>query len=322
MATISKKAGLYHVRIRKKGIPTRCRSFSHKSDAQRWAIETERSIQLGTLSHYSGTLDELLGRYASEMTPAKKSAKVELLRIGKIRRSRLGLIKVSELSSTHLAKYRDERLTLVTGSSVLKELALISHAISVAMREWGLNLPFNPAHKIRKPSANKPRSRRLVDTEVSRLLSALSRSRNIWVAPVVVLAIETAMRRGELLSLRWENVHLERRFVHLASTKNGEPRDVPLSPKACAVLQGLPRHIGGFVFPINYEGFKGHWKRACQRAQIEGLHFHDLRHEATSRLFEKGLNVMEVAAITGHKDVRMLQRYTHLKAEDLAAKLV
>ena len=111
--------------------------------------------------------------------------------------------------------------------------------------------------------------------------------------------------------------------MHLPDSKNGDSRDVPLSPQALELLGDLPRNIRSdqVVFPIHYEALKSAWRRACARASITNLGFHDLRHEATSRFFEKGPNVMEVAAITGHKDLRMLQRYTHLRAEDLALKL-
>ena len=131
------------------------------------------------------------------------------------------------------------------------------------------------------------------------------------------------MRRGEILFLICENVHLDQRYVHLPETKNGDSRDVPLSPQALELLRDLLRNKspGQLVFPIHYEALKSAWRRACDRAGISNLRFHDLRHEATSRFFEKGLNVMEVAAITGHKDLRMLQRYTHLRAKDLALKL-
>ena len=131
------------------------------------------------------------------------------------------------------------------------------------------------------------------------------------------------MRRSEILFLICGNVHLDQRYVHLSDTKNGDSRDVPLSPVALELLRDLLRNKNPdqLVFPIHYEALKSAWRRACDRADINDLRFHDLRHEATSRLFEKGLNVMEVASITDHKDLRMLQRYTHLKAEDLAKKL-
>ena len=130
------------------------------------------------------------------------------------------------------------------------------------------------------------------------------------VQTLVLFAIETGMRRGEILSLTWQHVHLGKRYVHLPDTKNGDSRDVPLSPRALELVRGLPRNIRGdpVVFPLHYEALKSAWRRACDRAVIIDLRFHDLRHEATSRFFEKGLNVMEVAAITGHEDLRMLQR--------------
>jgi integrase len=140
---------------------------------------------------------------------------------------------------------------------------------------------------------------------------------------LILFGIETGMRRGEILSLTWENVHLDKRYVHLPDTKNGDSRDVPLSPAALELLRELLRNIRAdqCMFQSHYEALKSAWRRACDRAGINDRRFHDLRHEATSRFFAKGLNVMEVAAITGHKDLRMLQRYTHLIAKDLARKL-
>lgn len=130
------------------------------------------------------------------------------------------------------------------------------------------------------------------------------------------------MRQGELIRLRWEHIDLQRRVAYLPDTKNGETRSVPLSSIAIGVLRTVPRSLSGQVFPgLTTEAVKRAYIRAVRRAEIEDLRFHDLRHEATTRLFEKGLNIMEVATITGHKDLRMLRRYTHLKAEDLARKL-
>jgi integrase len=130
------------------------------------------------------------------------------------------------------------------------------------------------------------------------------------------------MRQGELVNLRWEHIDLTRRITYLPDTKNGEARTVPLSTAAIKVLHSLPRSMTGQVFPgLTTEAVKRAFARAVRRAGIEDLRFHDLRHESTSRLFERGLNIMEVASITGHKDLRMLRRYTHLKAEDLARKL-
>jgi len=228
---------------------------------------------------------------------------------------------LSKLKPTHFAKYRDERLKEVSPSTIKKEMVLLNHALDTAQKEWGCYLPVNPLQGIRKPKENPQRDRRLDGEELKRLLVSCGDSANHWFCPLVITAIETAMRRGELLGLEWQHVDLDKRTAYLPITKNGTSRTIPLSLKAIETLQHLPRDISGRVFPLSATALRGLWARACKRAGIEDLRFHDLRHEATSRFFEKGLNVMEVAAITGHKDLRMLQRYTHLRAEDLAVKL-
>jgi integrase len=196
--------------------------------------------------------------------------------------------------------------------------------INTGRTEWGLEnvIKTNPVSMISKPKAPRPRDRRLEAGELERILHFNS-CPNAWFRPVIIFAIETGMRRGEILSLTWEHIHLEKRYAHLPDTKNGDSRDVPLSALALDLLRDLPGNISSdqVVFPLHFEALKSAWGRACCRVGISDLRFHDLRHEATSRFFEKGLNVMEVAAITGHKDLRMLQRYTHLRAEDLALKL-
>ena len=322
MATIDKHYGAWRARIRKRSI-SRTKTFTKKSDAALWAAETERAITLGLpLGGDSGaTLASVLQRYSREVTPLKKGADKELLRIRVILRHKITQTPLNHLTSTHIAKYRDDRLKKVAAGTVRRELGILSHALETARKEWDYYLPSNPVAGIRKPTEPKGRDRRLEDDEEKRLLGACRRSTNHWLLPLVCFALEPAMRRGELLTLEWKDVHVAQAWVHLSDTKNGSPRDVPLSSKAQAILTDLPHDLSGRVFPVHFEALKGLWRRATKRAGIEDLHFHDLRHEATSRFFEKGLNVMEVATITGHKDLRMLQRYTHLRAEDLAVKL-
>ena len=203
-------------------------------------------------------------------------------------------IRLSNLTSNDIAKFRDERLNAVSGTTVVKDLLLISHAIKTAQQEWGFKLPRNPVDNVRKPPVNKPRDRRLEEGEEDRLLQSCKWSSNHWFLPLVQVAIETGMRRGELLSLTWDNVHLDKSWVHLPMTKNGNSRDVPLSPKGRDILKALPRDISRKVFPIHFEALRSLWRRAMRRAELDDLHFHDLRHEATSRFFELGLNVVEV----------------------------
>lgn len=228
---------------------------------------------------------------------------------------------VAGIRGVDIARYRDERLRKVTPSTVKRDLVLLGHVFEVARKEWGIHV-HNPVRDIRLPADNRPRDRRLQAGEEARLLEACREARNPWLLPIVQLALETDMRQGELIRLHWEHIDLNRRTAHLPDTKNGEARTVPLSTTAVRVLRTLPRSLHGPVFPgVTTEAIKRAYIRAVRRAGIENLRFHDLRHEATTRLFEKGLNIMEVASVTGHKDLRMLRRYTHLKAEDLARKL-
>ena len=321
MASINKRNGRYHVRVRKQGIPTQCRAFISKRDAIRWAADTERAAENGNILIDDCSVKELLDRYEREISSKKRGAEVEKYRLKTLKASKLTNIRMSKLKPVHIAQYRDERLKQVSGPSVRREMEILSHMISVAMTDWGYDLPANPCHRVRKPSVDNARDRRLIDGEFDRLITSCKHSDNPYLAPLVELAIESGMRRGELLSTRWSDVHIEESYVHLPLTKNGSSRDVPLSNRARDILADLPRGLSEAVFPIHFEALKGLWKRACKRAGIEDLHFHDLRHEATTRFFEKGLNVMEVAAITGHKDLRMLQRYTHLRASHLSNKL-
>jgi len=266
----------------------------------------------------------LLNRYKEEITPKKKSADVEVYRIDALTKHKMAALPLSNLHSHVIASYRDERLKTVTAGTVLKELSLLGHAIDIGMKEWAVYLPSNPVKNIRRPSAPRARDRRFYGDEEKRLLAELkTKTRNDLVHSVVVIAVETAMRRGEILGLEWTDVDLDKRTVHLSDTKNGEARDIPLSKKATKVLLAL-RSVSAdecFVFPLTPNALKKSFGRAVDRAKIDGFRFHDLRHEGTSRLFEKGLNIMEVATITGHKDLSMLRRYTHLKAVDLVKKL-
>ncbi len=330
MASFIRRNGRWTARIRKTGYPETTQTFSNKASALQWTqtveSDPERFLSKELSKDYQlKTVGDLLRRYGREITPTKKGRDKEKYRLRILQRSALSGVSLSELKTHHITRFREDRLKEVSAGTVLKDLGLLSAVINTGRTEWGLEyvLRANPVSLISKPKTPKSRDRRLEVGELERLLSACT-SPNPWFRSVVLFAIETGMRRGEILSLTWEHVHLDKRYVHLPDTKNGDSRNVPLSPQALELLGDLPRNIRGdqVVFPLHYEALKSAWRRACARAGINGLRFHDLRHEATSRFFEKGLNVMEVAAITGHKDLRMLQRYTHLRAGDLARKLI
>lgn len=324
MATFRKRAGKWQARIQRKGYPDQTKTFLSKSDAVSWARQTEMELDRGSFIDRSElektTLGELLQRYLEEITPTKKGATNEAYRVKAWIKEPIANKLLSGLRSADFATWRDKRIKLGKSPNTVRlDLAVISHLYSVAKSEWGFDGIGNPLNQIKLPKPTGGRTRRLELSEKEKLIEALSETQEV--KTIVQLAIETGMRRSELLSIEWDNVDLENRFVLLPDTKNGDSRAVPLSTRALMILEGIDKHPSGKVFLTRADSVSQAFNRACKRAGLENLRFHDLRHECTSRLFEKGLNTMEVSAITGHKTLSMLKRYTHLKASDLALKL-
>lgn len=325
MATIRKKGDYqWHVQVRKKGYPTQTRTFTAKADAERWGKETEIAIERGLFFDRSvgerTTLASLIDRYRKEVLPEKsgKHLAPTLRQLDSV----FGQYSVSSISSEMIADHRNNRLKTVSASTIRKEINLLSKLFDLAGKEWGIPIAFNPCAMVSRPAEPKGRDRRLEAGEETALLLACRQS-SIELEAIVQVALETGARLGELLKLRWKDVNLTKCTAKLFDTKNGEDRVIPLSPKALGALKSLPRHIGGRVFWrwAAADSFNKTWTRACQRGELEDLRFHDLRHEAVSRLFESGnWSSMEVAAVSGHKTLTMLKRYTHLRAEDLAKK--
>ena len=241
--------------------------------------------------------------------------------------SRLGPRALASIRGKDIAQaVRDFEARRLAPNTIRIHLALLSHLFNTARTAWGMESLTNPVDLVKgqRPKLPGGRTRRLVDDELPRLLSAAA----VYggeIGPLITWAIETAMRRGEIAAMRWDHLDRKARVLLIPETKTGTPRRVPLSTAALAVLDvrmhGLPRRIDGRVWGMRPDSVSQAFERVCKAAGIEGLTFHDLRHEATSRLFEKGLNPMEVAAITGHKTLQMLKRYTHLRAEDLVGRL-
>jgi integrase len=329
LATIRKRKNKdttrYQALVRLTGHPTITKTFTLKADAERWARVTEIKIENGDLGVVAKptneTLGEVLEKYLHQITPKKKSSEVEKIKIKRLMREPVASVQFCRLTPQHIAKFRDDRLRSVSGTTALKDLSLLSHAITIAVREWGLPLAVNPVKQITKPKQNKPRDRRLEAGEEQQLLAACSESRNPYFKAFVVVAIETAMRRGEMLSLQRQHIDFEARTAFLPDTKNGYNRTIPLSNRAILQLMDIQPHISGRVFPISVTALRGQWRRMIAKTGLDDLHLHDLRHEATTRLFEKGFNIMEVSTITGHRDLQMLKRYTHIRAADLVLRL-
>lgn len=326
MPTIRKKGDRqWHVQIRKSGYPVQTKTFTTRSDAEKWATiiesEMERGVFVSRIEAEATLLREAIDRYRREILPSKRGAASDESRL-KTLDTHFGVYKLASITSTAVAKYRDERLKTVGPQSVIHEINLLNRVLKAATMDWGIALPGGlPTAQVRKPTKPRGRDRRVSQDELDAILE---HSESAELATIIALAVETAMRRGELAALTWANIDLKKCVTYLPKTKTDSPRSVPLSKAAVVALKQMPRHLReGKVFQLQAESISQAFERACEphRANLVDLRFHDLRHEATSRLFEKGLNVMEVAAITGHKTLDMLKRYTHLKAEDLAKKL-
>lgn len=327
MATVRKRGGKWQVQVRRDGHTPQSKTFTRKCDAEAWGRDREIEIARGDAvvdpkRLRELTLADLLRRYGREVTPRKKSRGVELCYLRALAAHPIGLTTINKLTTERLAAYRDERLQTVLPSSLRREFNVLRHCLQVAISEWHVGLQVNPLTGLRLPANPPSRERRLKDEELQALKTALSTTRNSLMASVVSLAIYTGMRRSELLRLRWRNVDLERGLAFLPDTKNGRPRLVPLSPQARSVLAGLSQGSrDDLVLPMSANAVRLSWERLRRRAGITDLHFHDLRHEAISRFFEAGLSVPEVSLISGHRDPRMLLRYTHLRPESVADRL-
>ncbi|MGH8602649.1 MAG: site-specific integrase [Gammaproteobacteria bacterium] len=350
MPTITKNsAGNWKAVIRKTGWPIAIKTFRAKRDASDWARRVEdemvRGVYIDRAPSERLTLRAAMNRYLSEISPTKRKGAAEREKTSaKPILEALGDYSLAAVTQQLIADYRDQRLgirSLRTGgllstNTVRLELALLSHLFTVAIQEWGIGLGHNPVAMVRKPKPPNGRDRRISPKEQDPLLTECAQHSNPMLYWIVVLAIETGMRRGEIVGLRRGQVDPQRRIIRLPDTKNGSARSVPLTKRAVQVLvEALDHPIRPIDTDLVFWGdtrdratgerkpydFTEAWESARTRARVPDLKFHDLRHEAVSRLVEAGLSDQEVAAISGHKSMQMLKRYTHLRAEDLVTKL-
>lgn len=326
MASIRFRSNKWQARVSRKGEQSLVKTFQTREDAERWARSIEVEWDKGTYQNnhqaQKTTFGELIERYLREVTPLMRGAKEDTIRLKAILRKPIARVNVLLLNSSRISKYRDERLQEVSTGTVIRELAYFSSIINHARREWDINIA-NPVLLVRKPPSPQGRNRILSHEEEVKLLQACEpkANRNIYTRPFIILALETAMRRGELLSLRWDNIDYSKRTAFLQLTKNGDSRTVPLSIRAMEALQVLPISIDGRVLPINFAALENTFKRARERAGLNDLRIHDLRHTAITRLAEKLPNLIELSAVSGHRSIAMLKRYYHPRAEDIARKL-
>ena len=322
MGCVRKRGNSWNAQVRISGWRSFTKTFQTKLDAKQWIVTLEKELKSKPFPEKNIKnlkLKDLFNKYKFEILPKLKSHKIVTYKLNFLSRLWLGEIKVINLTKGHLEQFCKDRKLVVKDGTIKSELMLIKRIVKIATDKWNYGIPFNAFYGIELPSPHKPRNRRATQEELSILIAHANKQRNKYISTIIQFAVETGMRRSEILKLKWIDVNLETRIASLYDTKNGDDRHIPLTKTAVQLLSNLTQ-LSDFVFPISTNCLRLAWERCRKKSNIKGLRFHDLRHEAVSRYFEMGLSVPEVALISGHKDVRQLFRYTHLKPESLIAK--
>lgn len=329
------KDGRWRAQVRKAGFKPRSKIFPTERQAKVWArgleAEMDRAQYREPGDSLRVTVRSLFEKFRDQVSPTRKGARWETVRINNFLKT-VDFIerRLDQLQPDDIRAWRDARLQTVTSASVNRELNLMSGVFSHAMKEWSVPLRENPVHLVKRPPNSKPRKQRWSEEQIQALLSAAQfdeskqpiRGRD-YVGWALLLAIETAMRLGEMCSMRVAHVHLAERYVELHDTKNGDSRQVPLSTRAGELLAKLIERKGPKerVFPLPSESLGLYFREARDKAGLHGVRFHDTRHEAATRLSKKLANVLELSAVTGHRSLQSLKIYYNPKAQELAAKL-
>jgi len=313
VATFRKRGNRWQAQVARKGV-RRSATFASKAAAKDWAARQEYLILNGDENRH-GTLGDLFDRYAREVSPSKRGARWEQLRLEALQKDALAEIRIRDMRPGDFAEWRDRRLSAVEPATVRRELTLMSAVLSVARREWGL-VSVNPISDIRKPPNAPSRDRRVTDAEIAKLVATAPdlRKKSGRAVHAFRFAVETAMRAGEICGLRRE--HITGNVARLAMTKNGRPRDVPLSPEALHLLEPL----GDDLFALTPRQLESNFRIVRKAAKVNGLTFHDSRHEGVTRL-SKRLDPFELARVVGHTNMSQTLAYYNATAQELAARL-
>ena len=345
MAAIEKRTSSdgvtsYRAKIRIKGFPMQTATFERITDAKKWAQSTEAAIKEGrhfkTAEAKRHTLAELIDRYTREVLPTKPNAVLKQSALLKWWKDALGAYSLAEVTPALIGGCRDKLLLGITArgtqrnpATVVRYLAALSVMLTHAVKEWGW-LDDSPMRKVTKPKESRGRVRFLSDDERIRILKACKESKSPNLYPLVVLALSTGMRKGEIMKLTWADMDLNRGRAILHETKNGERRAVAITGHALELLKelGKVRRIDSDLLfpakkikatkPIN---INKPWKVAVQKAELHDFRFHDLRHSAASYLAMNGASLAEIAEVLGHKTLQMVKRYAHL-SEGHTARVV
>ncbi|MEZ5691148.1 MAG: site-specific integrase [Rickettsiales bacterium] len=327
MATINRRGKKWVAEVRSKGF-YKSQTFESKIEAQGWALEVEAGLGKFGKVVKGKTFGDALRRYADKISPAKKGARWEAVRLKKLEKDFLSEISLVNISASDFRKWIEKRSGEVSPSTVNRELNLISSVLKECRARWRW-MEHNPLADVKRPKDPPPRDRRWSQKDIERILLALEYEEDLeikttrqQIAVAVLLALETAMRRGEIWGLRWDNVHLKERYIHLPETKNGTKRNVPLSSRAVVLIEKMQsvKNNTGKVFTCSETSTETIFRRMLNLAGLKDLRFHDLRHEAITRLAKK-LDVLDLARMVGHRDPRSLMIYYNATASEIAGLL-
>ena len=324
MASIRKRNNRWEVRIRRTGQPTQTKTFTLKSDAQQWARESEIALEKGELLHKPKcspiTLKDAVKRYLEEVAIHHKGVASERYRLLAMA-DRLGKAKpINTIKSKDIASYKVERQKEVTSASVRRELNLLSSLFETAKNEWGIIALNNPVMAVKRPSDSVARDRRLTPKEREQLLSESLKKGSHQLYLATLIALNTGMRQGEILNLKWNDIDFDRNQIAVRYTKNGSNRVIVLS----SILRGVllnARPNEEKLITMTASGLQQAFRKLTTQLQIRNLRFHDLRHEAISSFFEMGLSVPEVQLMSGHRTLDQLMRYSHASIEQIKQKV-
>ena len=327
---------VYRVRVRVKGHPLQTATFDRKTDARRWASSTEAAIREGrhfkTTEAKRHTLGEMIDRYIRDVIPHKgESMQRDQWSQLTWWKEKIGSCLLADATPSLIAEYRDLLLKEVgprgkkrSPASTNRYLAALSHAFSIAIKEWGW-VNDSPMLKVTKPKEPRGRVRFLDEDERAKLLAACKESKDSFLYPIVIIALSTGARKSEILGLAWGDIDLNRKVAILQRTKNDERRALPLSGHALAEIKKLSnvRRIDtNLLFPDASGkkpiGIRSAWGRVMKDAGIKDFKFHDLRHSAASYLAMSGASLAEIAEVLGHKTLQMVKRYSHLSEQHTA----
>ena len=331
--TNSKGEKSFRAKVRLKGYPAQSATFKRKTDASRWIASTESAIREGR--HFKSseakrrTLSEAIERYKNEILPRKpKSIKKQSIQLTWWDKQ-IGAYSLADITASVISETRSRLLNESLGNgrtrssaTVNRYMAVLSHLLSIASKEWEW-INENPCSRISKLSECRGRARFLSDKERAALLDACEASKSPHLYPIVVIALSTGARLGEILGLSWPNIDLQKGRIILQETKNGETRSVPLTGHALKVVKEwskVRRLDSDLLFPNKrnpntHIDIRSPWYTAVKRAELEDFKFHDLRHSAASYLAMNGATLAEIAEVLGHKTLQMVKRYSHLTEE-------